>query len=78
MAALSDAVPAGKVRYLGFSEWTPEQIEAALAVPDAVKFVSSQPQYSMLWRAPEAGAARAVRRATASPRSAGRRWLRAC
>ena len=54
MAALRDAVGAGKVRYLGFSEWTPEQIGAALGVPDAVRFVSSQPQYSMLWRAPEA------------------------
>jgi aryl-alcohol dehydrogenase-like predicted oxidoreductase len=54
MAALSDAVRAGKVRYLGFSEWTPEQIEAGLSVPETVKFISSQPQYSMLWRAPEA------------------------
>ncbi len=54
MDALSDAVRTGKARHLGFSEWTPEQIEAALAVPDALKFVSSQPQYSMLWRAPEA------------------------
>jgi aryl-alcohol dehydrogenase-like predicted oxidoreductase len=55
LGALSDAVRAGKVRYLGFSEWTAEQIEAGLSVPGAVKFVSSQPQYSMLWRAPEAG-----------------------
>ncbi|MGI8506200.1 MAG: aldo/keto reductase family protein [Solirubrobacteraceae bacterium] len=54
MDALSDAVRAGKVRYLGFSEWTPEQITAGLSVPGTVKFVSSQPQYSMLWRAPEA------------------------
>jgi aryl-alcohol dehydrogenase-like predicted oxidoreductase len=54
MEALSETVRAGKVRYLGFSEWTPEQIEAGLSVPGAVKFVSSQPQYSMLWRAPEA------------------------
>ena len=54
MAALSEVVRAGKARYLGFSEWTPEQIEAGLTVPDAVAFVSSQPQYSMLWRAPEA------------------------
>jgi aryl-alcohol dehydrogenase-like predicted oxidoreductase len=52
--ALSDAVRDGKVRYLGFSEWTPEQIEAGLSVPGTIKFVSSQPQYSMLWRAPEA------------------------
>jgi aryl-alcohol dehydrogenase-like predicted oxidoreductase len=54
MEALTEAVRSGKVRYLGFSEWTPEQIEAGLQVPDTEKFVSSQPQYSMLWRAPEA------------------------
>jgi aryl-alcohol dehydrogenase-like predicted oxidoreductase len=54
MAALTEVVAAGKARYIGFSEWTPEQIEAGLAVADAAKFVSSQPQYSMLWRAPEA------------------------
>jgi aryl-alcohol dehydrogenase-like predicted oxidoreductase len=54
MDALSDAVRSGKARHIGFSEWTPEQIEAGLGVPGTVKFVSSQPQYSMLWRAPEA------------------------
>ncbi|HLI60250.1 MAG TPA: aldo/keto reductase family protein [Solirubrobacteraceae bacterium] len=54
MEALSAAVRAGKVRYLGFSEWTVPQIEAGLSVPGAIKFVSSQPQYSLLWRAPEA------------------------
>ncbi|MGI8711594.1 MAG: aldo/keto reductase family protein [Solirubrobacteraceae bacterium] len=54
MEALSQAVRSGKVRYLGFSEWTPQQIQAGLGVPDTIKFVSSQPQYSMLWRAPEA------------------------
>ncbi|UTI64566.1 aldo/keto reductase family protein [Paraconexibacter antarcticus] len=53
MEALGEVVASGKARYLGFSEWTPEQIEAALAVPGAPAFVSSQPQYSMLWRAPE-------------------------
>lgn len=53
MLALTDAVKAGKVRWLGFSEWPPEQIRAALAVPGAEKFVSSQPQYSLLWRQPE-------------------------
>lgn len=53
MLALTDAVRAGKVRWLGFSEWPPEQIRAALAVPGAEKFVSSQPQYSLLWRQPE-------------------------
>jgi aryl-alcohol dehydrogenase-like predicted oxidoreductase len=54
MEALTQAVRDGKVRYLGFSEWTPAQIEAGLDVPEAEQFVSSQPQYSMLWRAPEA------------------------
>jgi aryl-alcohol dehydrogenase-like predicted oxidoreductase len=54
MEALTDAVKSGRVRYVGFSEWTPEQIEASLGVPGARKFVSSQPQYNMIWRAPEA------------------------
>lgn len=53
MEALTDVVKAGKARYIGFSEWSPEQIKAALAVPGAAKFVSSQPQYHMLWRGPE-------------------------
>ena len=54
MAALADVVRAGKARYVGFSEWTPEQIEAGLeAAADDVTPVSSQPQYSLLWRAPE-------------------------
>ena len=54
MEALSEVVRSGKARYLGFSEWSPDQIEAGLAVEDAEKFVSSQPQYNMIWRAPEA------------------------
>src|SRR5688572_26766220 len=54
MEALTRTVQSGKVRYLGFSEWTVEQIEAALAVEETVPFVSSQPQYNMIWRAPEA------------------------
>jgi len=53
MEALSDVVRAGKARYIGLSEWTPEQIQAGLDVASAEKFVSSQPQYNMLWRAPE-------------------------
>jgi aryl-alcohol dehydrogenase-like predicted oxidoreductase len=53
MEALSAAVESGKARAIGFSEWTAEQIEAALAVPGAVKPVSSQPQYNMIWRVPE-------------------------
>jgi aryl-alcohol dehydrogenase-like predicted oxidoreductase len=53
MEALSEVVRSGKARAIGFSEWTPEQIRAALEVEGAVKFVSSQPQYSALWRGPE-------------------------
>jgi aryl-alcohol dehydrogenase-like predicted oxidoreductase len=49
MQALTEVVRAGKARYLGFSEWTAEQVEAALALPGVEKFVSSQPQYSLLW-----------------------------
>ncbi len=54
MEALTEVVEAGKAREIGFSEWTVEQIQAALDVPDTKKFVSSQPQYNMLWRSPEA------------------------
>lgn len=55
MAALSDVVRSGKARAIGFSEWSPEQIEAALALaPPHVKFVSSQPQYSLIYRRAEA------------------------
>ena len=54
MDALTEVVRQGKVRYLGFSEWTPEQIRASLHLsPPDEKFVSSQPQYSILWRVPE-------------------------
>jgi len=53
MAALTRAVQGGKTRYIGFSEWTPGQIRDALALPGE-RFVSSQPQYSLLWREPEA------------------------
>jgi aryl-alcohol dehydrogenase-like predicted oxidoreductase len=51
--ALQKAVEQGKARYLGFSEWTPEQIRAAIEIGGPDLFVSSQPQYSMLWQAPE-------------------------
>ncbi|CAB4688295.1 MAG: aldo/keto reductase [Actinobacteria bacterium] len=56
MEALTEIVQAGKVRYIGFSEWTAPQIQAAIdLVPGVEKFVSSQPQYSILWRVPEEG-----------------------
>src|SRR5256886_5368718 len=52
--ALREVVGQGKARYLGFSEWTASQIQAALDLsPPLEKFVSSQPQYSILWRVPE-------------------------
>ena len=54
MKALTEVVESGKVRYIGFSEWTAPQIQAALDIPGVVTFVSSQPQYSMLYRVPEA------------------------
>ena len=54
MEALTEVVRAGKARYIGFSEWPPDRIQAALDLPGVEKFVSSQPQYSALWRAPEA------------------------
>jgi 1-deoxyxylulose-5-phosphate synthase len=54
MEALSEVVRAGKARAIGFSEWSADQIRASLALsPPNVKFVSSQPQYSLLHRAPE-------------------------
>jgi aryl-alcohol dehydrogenase-like predicted oxidoreductase len=53
MEALSKAVRSGKVRYLGFSEWPADKIKAATELAGVERFVSSQPQYSMLWRAPE-------------------------
>jgi aryl-alcohol dehydrogenase-like predicted oxidoreductase len=52
--AFQRVVQQGKARYLGFSEWTPEQIQAAIDIAGPGLFVSSQPQYSMLWQAPEA------------------------
>jgi aryl-alcohol dehydrogenase-like predicted oxidoreductase len=52
MLAFADLVRQGKVLYVGVSEWTAEQIEAAakLAKELRVPLVSNQPQYSMLWR----------------------------
>lgn len=53
MEALTEVVRSGKARYIGFSDWNAEQIQAALELPGVEKFVSSQPQYSLLWRRPE-------------------------
>jgi len=54
MEALTEVCEAGKAREVGFSEWTVEQVAASLEVPNTKDFVSSQPQYNMIWRAPEA------------------------
>src|SRR6478735_8728781 len=53
MEALTRAVESGKTRYIGFSEWPADKIKAALDMTGVAKFVSSQPQYSLLWREPE-------------------------
>ncbi|MEP6925261.1 MAG: aldo/keto reductase family protein [Pyrinomonadaceae bacterium] len=53
MEALTEVVRMGKVRYIGFSEWNAEEIKRAIEMAGVEKFISSQPQYSMLWREPE-------------------------
>lgn len=52
MQAFADIVRAGKALYIGVSEWTPDQIRQAhgLARQLGISLISSQPQYSMLWR----------------------------
>ena len=53
LRAFEDLVRQGKVHYIGFSEWNAQQINDALGIQKAngwTRFVSSQPQYSMLWR----------------------------
>ncbi|HTU10521.1 MAG TPA: aldo/keto reductase family protein [Allosphingosinicella sp.] len=53
MQALTRAIESGKTRYIGFSEWPADKIRAAVEMAGVAKFVSSQPQYSLLWREPE-------------------------
>ena len=52
MQAFADVVRSGKALYIGVSEWTPEQLRAGhqLATELGIGLISSQPQYSMLWR----------------------------
>ena len=53
LSAFDDLIRQGKVMYIGFSEWNADEISRALKIQDAkgyTRFVSSQPQYSMLWR----------------------------
>jgi len=56
MQAFADIVHAGKVHYIGVSEWTADQIRqgAALAKDLGIQLITNQPQYSMLWRVIEA------------------------
>jgi aryl-alcohol dehydrogenase-like predicted oxidoreductase len=56
MLAFADIVRAGKALYIGVSEWRAEEIRQAHALAQElhVPLVSSQPQYSMLWRVIEA------------------------
>ncbi|HYP57364.1 MAG TPA: aldo/keto reductase family protein [Beijerinckia sp.] len=53
MEALTEVVKKGKVRYIGFSEWPLDKIEAACEMEGVAPFVSSQPQYSLLWPYPQ-------------------------
>ena len=53
LSAFDDLIRQGKVHYIGTSEWKASELEAALKIQDAHgynRFVSNQPQYSMLWR----------------------------
>ncbi len=53
LSAFDDLIRQGKVHYIGTSEWKANELEAALKIQDAHgynRFVSNQPQYSMLWR----------------------------
>lgn len=53
LAAMSEVVDAGKARYIGFSRWSTRQIKTAGRLDQVKRFVSSQPQYSILHRRPE-------------------------
>ena len=57
LGAFDDLIRSGKVLYIGFSEWTAKQIKSAMTIAKDMgldQFISSQPQYSMLWRVIEA------------------------
>jgi aryl-alcohol dehydrogenase-like predicted oxidoreductase len=64
LEALDRAVRSGKVRSIGLSEWPVEKIYAAAELTAAhgwTPMTSSQPQYSLLWRKPEAAVFAACR-----------------
>ena len=53
LSAFDDLIRQGKVMYIGFSEWRAEEISAAVKIQKELgynRFISSQPQYSALWR----------------------------
>ncbi|HYN36365.1 MAG TPA: aldo/keto reductase family protein [Actinomycetota bacterium] len=57
LRAWDDLVRQGKVNYIGVSEWSAGQIARALEIASDLvleRIVTNQPQYSMLWRVPEA------------------------
>jgi len=56
MQAFADVVRSGKALYIGVSEWRAEELRAAKALAEELKvpLVSNQPQYSALYRVPEA------------------------
>ena len=56
MQAFADIVRQGKALYIGVSEWNAEQIRAGHKLSKELGFqlISSQPQYSALWRVIEA------------------------
>ena len=53
LRAFDDLVRAGKVLYVGVSEWSADQIRRATVIADEMgldRVISNQPQYSLLWR----------------------------
>jgi aryl-alcohol dehydrogenase-like predicted oxidoreductase len=56
LAAFTEVVDAGKARYIGVSNWDGDQIRRAAELSREhgfAKIVSSQPEYSLLYREPE-------------------------
>jgi aryl-alcohol dehydrogenase-like predicted oxidoreductase len=72
MEALTAVMEAGKARYIGFSEWTPEQIRAGLEVPGAAKSSPRSRNTTCCGARPRPRCLSSAHR-TGSPRSCGRR-----
>ena len=79
MQAFAQVVRQGKALYIGVSEWTADQIRQghALAEQLGIQLISSQPQYSMLWRVIEDQVVPASRELGLS-QIVWSRWRRAC